>query len=134
MVKKRDSRRNLVNHWLWQTFINSSKRKSNLIFTGYSWYILPLRDLWECNVDGKSNTERKKDYPTTPHDLVEKYLCDSSNVNCISNICSECSPTKILSGWYEASSSESSTEGLSISEEFDEITHTKSTRDDGKIK
>ena len=43
-------------------------------------------------------------------------------------------PDKNTLGWYEASSSESSTEGLSISEEFDEITHTQSTRDDGKIK
>lgn len=34
MVKKRVSRRSLVNHWLSQFFINSWKRKSNLFFNG----------------------------------------------------------------------------------------------------
>ena len=53
----------------------------------------------------------------------------------ISNRCRECSLTKILSGWDEASSSESSTEGSSSSdEESDEINHTQWTREDGKIK
>ena len=89
----------------------------------------------EKDVDGKRNTKRKKGHPTSPHDLVEKYSCDSSNTNCISNRCRECSLTKILSGWDEASSSESSTEGSSSSdEESDEINHTQWTREDGKIK
>ena len=56
---------------------------------------------------------RKKGHPTTPHDLAEKYSCDSSNENCISSRCRECSPTKIFSGWDEVSSLESSTEGSS---------------------
>ena len=115
----------------------SIHRKDKAIYfsTGHSWYIQPLRDPRECNVDGESNTERKKEHPTTPHDLVEKYSYNSSNANCISNRCRECSRTKILSGWDEVSSSESSTEGSSSSdEESDEITHTQWTRKDGKMK
>ena len=66
-----------------------------------------------------------KDHSTTPHDLAEKYLCNSSNANCISNKSRKCPPSKILSGWDEASSSESSTERSSSSDEqSDEITHT----------
>ena len=71
----------------------------------------------------------------TPHDLVEKHSCDSSNANFISSRCRECSLTKILSGWYKASSSESSTEGSSSSdEESDKITHTQWTKEDGEMK
>ena len=61
---------------------------------GHSWYILPLRDLREYNVDGESNTERKKGHPTTPYNLVEKYSCDSYKGNCISNRCRECPQKK----------------------------------------
>ena len=37
----------------------------------HSWYILPLQDLWECNVDGESNTDREKGHPATLRDLVQ---------------------------------------------------------------
>ena len=63
-------------------------------WTGHSWYILPL---------AKAIRKEKKGHPTTPHDLDEKYSYNSRNANCISNRCRECSPTKILSGWDEAS-------------------------------
>ena len=102
------------------------KEKAIYFSTGYSWYILPLV---------KAIRKEKKGHPTTPHDLDEKYSYDSSNVNCISNKCRECSPTKILSGWDEASSSESNTEGSSsIDEKSDEVTHTQWTREDRKMK
>ena len=72
----------------------------------------------------KTTQKEKKGYPRTIHDPAEKCSCDSSNANWISNRCSECSLTKILSGWDEASSSESNTEGSSIDEGSDEITLT----------
>ena len=85
----------------------------------------------------KAIQKEKKGHPTAPHDLVEKYSCDSSNAN-VENVlyrCRECPPTKILSGWDEASSSESSTEVSSSSdEESNKITHTQWTREDGKMK
>ena len=53
--------------------------------------------------------------------------------NCISNRCRECCPTKILSGWDEAS--ESSIEGSSSGdEESDKINYTQWTRENGKMK
>ena len=88
-----------------------------------------------ASLGAKAIRKEKEGHPTAPRDLVEKYLCDSSNANCISDRCRECSTIKILSGWDEASSSESSREGLSSSdEEFDKITHTQWTRVDGKMK
>ena len=35
------------------------KEKTIYFSTGHSWYILLLRDLWEWNVNDKSNTEKK---------------------------------------------------------------------------
>ena len=83
----------------------------------------------------KAVRKEKKDHPTTPHDLLEKYLFDSSDANCISNKCREYSLKKILPRWAEASSSESSAERSSSSVEgSDGITHTQWTKEDGKMK
>ena len=35
-------------------------------------------------------------HPTTPHGIVERYLCNLGNTSCINNVRDECSPTQIL--------------------------------------
>lgn len=137
MVKKKlVSRRSLVNHWLSKSFKSiHQNEKNNLFFNGtcqihpaFAWPVRMQR-WW------RKQYRKKKDHPSTPHDLVEKCLWDSSNTNCISNRSIEFSPAKILSGWAESSSLESSIEGSSSSdEESNEIIQTQWTREDRKMK
>ena len=85
-------------------FYQFIKKKKQFIFQQDILDTLCLCEICEnATLVAKAIRKEKKGHPATPHDLCDKYSCDSSNANCISKRCRECSPTKILSGWNEAS-------------------------------
>ena len=77
----------------------------------------------------------KRGHPITAHDIVERYICDSSDLNCITNVCEKCSPLEILQTWDTDLSGESSeSESSTKEDEVDSITFSTWTREEGKIK